>query len=152
MSELTRQRGAHPVQLDRERIIFFDASATWLLVEKYGAAFLPELYLVDRDGATTTLKLRSVPVLQFFLFAGLQADARLAGENLTFEDCEQYIRPWTMLPLFNALVKALSGAVFSPPETGKASAAPVGAKAAPKRRPLPVVSTLRRRSGTPSGF
>lgn len=152
-SQLTRQRGAHPITLaERERILFFDAAATFLLVDRYGPGFIGELYGIvrDKDDSTkTSLKLKSGPALQFFLYAGLQADAREIGEQISLEDCETFIRPWTMLPIFHVLVKALSGTMYAPADPeGKASAPPA---AAVKRAKVKRGSTSTKHSATRSG-
>ena len=117
--ELLRQRGAHPVELDgRTRIVFFDLAATWLLVEKFGPQFPRELYTINADGQP---ELRSLKALAFFLFVGLQAG--LDGEELTLAEAESFIRPWTLQPISNAVLRALTGATHTPadPEAEKKS-------------------------------
>lgn len=153
--ELTLQRGAIPVDLDRRRILFFDHAATWILVQKYGPRFLPELYRV-KDPKTFEFELVSMDALAFFLYAGLQADAKRNGEELTLEQAAEFLRPWNFSQVFNRVVLAVVGATATPAMQGKetadgGAAQPAAeAKAAPPNPGPTRVTTSMKRSGSHS--
>lgn len=149
------QRGAMPIELDRPRTIFFDMAGTWLLVQRYDIDFMRELYLVERtDGKTSDLRLKSQDALGYFLWAGLQAELADTEETLTLEQAKALIRPWTLREIFEAMVKALTGATHTPALPGKEAAA--GAAAKPVRE-FPAVprsprgSTTQKRKGSSAG-
>lgn len=137
------QRGAVPITLDRPRTLFFDMAATCLLAQKYGPAFIGELYVFEGKGS---FKLKSADAMAVFLWAGLQAELADTDEELTQEQAAAFIRPWTFNAIFNALVLAVIGATATPEVPGKAAGAAAGPAAVPaaKRR----ASTSRRRSGS----
>jgi hypothetical protein len=144
------QRGAHPIMLDRRRILFFDLAATWLLVEKYGVSFNLALYTVDRSEGTTSLKLKSLTALQFFLWAGLQSDLA-EGEVLTLEQTAEFMRPWLLIEIFNRTVMALTGQMATPDlPPGKDAAGETPTPAAKNLRPNPKASTSTKRSASRS--
>lgn len=156
--ELTLQRGAIPVELDRTRILFFDMAATWLLIQRYGPRFLPELYRV-KDG--DQFELVSMDALTFFLYAGLQADAKQRGEELTLEQAAGFLRPWSYARIFQAVIFAVVGANATPAmlaagSQGKGAADGAAAKpaaepeAAPQHPGATKVSTSMRRSASPT--
>lgn len=153
------QRGQWPVDLDRRRIIFFDNKATWLLYQQYGRRFLPKLYTVPDPKRPMELKLESMEALEYFLWAGLQWDARRNGEQLTQEQAAAFLHPWDYERTFQAVVFAVVGATAAPVLPGKkeadgAAAEPAAvAKAAPKHPANPgpsKVTTLTTRSGSPT--
>lgn len=121
------QRAWIPVELDRRRILAFDNRATWLLMEQYGPGFTAALY-EKRDGE---VRLKSLEAFQYFLWAGLQRDARESGEELTIEQVEEFIRPIYVPELFRALLVALTW-TFERKKPGNASAASAGDLAAEK--------------------
>jgi hypothetical protein len=144
------QRGAHPIALDRPRILFFDLAATWLLVAKYGLNFNTALYSVARGETTTSLNLKSLIALQFFLWAGLQSDLA-EGEVLTLEQTAEFMRPWLLIDIFNKTVLALTGQMATPDlPPGKAAAAATPTSAANKSRPSRKGSTSTRRNASHS--
>ena len=152
--DLTRiARGGTPIDLDRTRVLFFDKAATWLLVQRYGTAFLAALYAPGKNGA---VELQSMDVLAFFLWAGLQAQARELGEDLTPERVEEFIVPLKIGEILNKVIIALARGIQTPPEPGKAEAvpaSPAGAAEAPAARhprgPGPTrASTLQTRSAS----
>lgn len=154
--DLTLQRGFIPVDLDRTRILAFDMQATWMLVQRFGPKFLLELYRV-KDG--NSFELVSMEALTYFLWVGLQADARKHGEELTLEQAAEFLRPWTYTALFHSVVFAVVGATAAPPLPGKAPAdgqaaakPAAGTKhAAAKNGPGPSrASTLMKRSASAS--
>src|SRR6185437_15472565 len=155
--ELTLQRGAIPVDVDRQRILFFDHNATWLLLQKYGPRFIIELYRVP-DPKVPRFELVSMDALAFFLFAGLQADAKRRGEELTLEQAQAFLTPWTYEKIFERVVYAVVGATATPAMLGKAaaddaaakpSAEPKAAPAHPHPGPTKVTTSLKR-SASPS--
>ncbi|HSU19907.1 MAG TPA: hypothetical protein VLI45_09220 [Acidobacteriaceae bacterium] len=151
--ELSLQRGAIPVELDRTRILFFDHAATWLLVQKFGPAFLTKLYRVKDKNV---FELVDMDALAFFLFAGLQRDAKQHGEDLTLEQAQEFLRPWTYTLIFHAVIFAAVGATASPALPGKAAAdasaaePPAPKQAAPSHPGPTKVTTSTKRSASPS--
>lgn len=144
---LTPERGAIPIQLDCPRILFFDAAASFLLVQRFGMGFAAALYELDKN-TPDGLRLRSVEALQYFLWAGLQADLKTRNEELTLEQVEGLIRPWTLPMIFRKTVLALVGATHAPePVRGKDEAADSSSKPAAKKTARRKVSTLKTRSG-----
>jgi hypothetical protein len=153
--ELTPQRGAIAIDLDRPRILFFDMDATWLLIQKYGESFVPELYTlsggIGDPLAQRELKLKSPDALAYFLWAGLQADAKEHGEDLTLAEARAQLRPWTYTRIFQAVVLALVGGTSTPVPPGKpeapAARPAAAAKKTAKANPGPTrVSTSSKRS------
>jgi hypothetical protein len=150
------QRGAIPITLGdpaRERILFFDMAATWILVEKYGVGFLAELYTVvpnPLNPVKAKLGLKSLDALKFFLWAGLQAEISLTEETLSLAEVEEFLRPWTFQPIFNAVVMAVTGAVATP-ALPKAPADGVPATPPARRAAGPRLSTLPKRSASSAG-
>ena len=132
------QRGAVPITLDRERVLFFDMAATWLLAQRFGFRFIRALYTVEGEGKDAKVELTNPDALAFFLWVGLRADLA-DDEVLTREDVEAFIRPWNFEPIFNAIVLAITGATATPPlkdEPGKdagAAPSPAAAPAASRR-------------------
>jgi hypothetical protein len=133
--KITAARGAIAITLDRPRILFFDLAGTWLLVQRYGAGFVRELYSLEKSLAGRTVKLKSTDALRYFLWAGLQAEISDTGEVLTEEDAAEFIHPWTLENIFNALVMAITGAISTPAPPGKpeASAPPPSPPATSKK-------------------
>lgn len=150
------QRGQWPVDLDRRRILFFNDKATWLLYQQFGARFLPKLYTIPNPKQPLEWKLESMDALAFFLWAGLQWDARRHGEELTLELVAGLIHPWNLDRIFRAVVFAVVGATAAPGLPGKESADGVaakpaaGTKAAPKHPGPSKVSTSLKRSASPT--
>jgi hypothetical protein len=101
------QRFFIPVELDRTRVLAFDSAATFLIYQKYGAKFFWELYERDPENPKV-LRLRSHEAVEFFLWAGLQRDAKAAGEMLTLEDVSAMILPTTIDDVVASLLIALS--------------------------------------------
>jgi hypothetical protein len=103
-----------PVELDRTRVLAFDSAATFLIFQKFGENFIHELYEADPNapapvkGRGQKLRLRSREAFEFFLWAGLQRDAKAAGEILTLEAVADQIVPTTINDLFSALLVALA--------------------------------------------
>ncbi len=127
------QRAWIPVSLDRQRVLAFDNRATWLLMERYGPAFTSELY--EKRGSGVHVK--NLEAFEYFVWAGLQRDAREAGESLSIEQVQEFIRPMYVPELFRALLVAISW-TFRRKEPGNASAAgeagaPVAEPQSPKR-------------------
>jgi len=123
---ITASRGAIAITLGdpaRLRTLFFAKSATALLVTKYGVGFLGALYTVKREANDTKLELKSLDTLTYFLWAGLQEEISDTDEVLTEAEVEQFLRPWTLQNIFNATVMAITGAVSTPAQPGKAEAA-----------------------------
>ncbi len=152
--DITPQRGAIAIDLDRTRLLFFDLSATWLLIQKYGHGFIAELSTLDKD---RNVELKSLDVLAYFLFAGLQAEAKQRGEDVTLEQAQEFLRPYTYLRVFRAVILALNGAASTPDQPGKLQAAEPAAKPAvdtppdPEKGPGPTkVSTSMKRSASRS--
>jgi hypothetical protein len=115
-SALLLQRGAHPVKLDRERILFFDHIATFELTNKYGPLFMAALYEVQvMPDKSVKVKLKDPEAVPYFLWQGLQAEARENREEVSLEFATAQIRPWTMKKIFDALVMALTGATYVAP-------------------------------------
>lgn len=152
--DLLQQRGAQSLLLDgQQHVVLYDMGATWLLVQKYGLGFATELYNVQ-PGSTALqagFELKSLETLQFFLCAGLQAEARQKGISIDLEDLEQYIRPWYLPQIFRAVLYAVVGNIYVPEPKGKDEAAsPAAQPAAPKKAAgKKRVSTLTMRSGLP---
>ena len=138
MHKLTTQRGAIPVELDRPRILFFDMAATALLVERYGMHFAGELYTIRKVPTGAECRLKDVHALAFFLFAGLQAEARAIGQPLTLEQVQQHIHPWSVPQLFDLTLRGLTGQVATPVQPGKSVAAAKSPKRAAKKAPAKV--------------
>ncbi|HZL20540.1 MAG TPA: hypothetical protein VFG23_22605 [Polyangia bacterium] len=154
--ELTPQRGAIAIQLDRPRVLFFDMNATWLLIQKYGHSFIPELYTltgeITDDPRSRSLQLKSMDALAYFLWAGLQADAKQHGEEFTLEQATEQLRPFTYTKIFNAVVVALVGGTLTPAAPGKTEAEPARPARPATKGPGPTrVSTSLKRSAGPSG-
>jgi hypothetical protein len=146
--ELTAQRGAVAVPLDKPRILFFDMPATWLLIQRYGKHFVPALYKVTPQGE---LELQDIEALAYFLWAGLQAECKLTGDTFTLEQAADQIRPFSYVRIFNAVVVALVGGTSAPPgKTAAAGAAAEPAANAPADPGPTRVSTSSKRSGSPT--
>jgi hypothetical protein len=149
---ITASRGAIAITLGdvpRLRTLFFPKSATALLVEKYGVGFLGALYTVKRnpaDAKQTKLELKSLDTLAYFLWAGLQEEISGTGEYLSENEADEFIRPWTLVNIFNATVMAITGAVSTPAQPGKAEAAE--AKTASPSAAGARASTSTRRRGS----
>ena len=81
-NEVTLERGAMPIVLDRPRLVFYDMRSTWLLVQKYGD-FKRALYTVRGtvENKNVELVLKDIEALQFFLWAGLQAECRRSARS-----------------------------------------------------------------------
>lgn len=147
------QRGFIPIDLDKRRTLAFDHNATWLLIQKYGPRFLPELYRV-KDGSL--FELVSMDALAYFLWAGLQRDARQNREELTLEQVAEFLRPWTYVSIFERVILAVVGATATPALPGKEAAdggaakPAAGAKAAPSNPGPTKVTTSMKRSGSRS--
>lgn len=132
--KISAARGAIAITLDRPRILFFPMDATFVLVRKYGVDFLSELYTVDRREGGAKLTLKSPDALRFFLWQGLQAEISDTEEVLDEAEAGEFIMPWTIATIFNALVMALTGAMSTPPEApGKKLAEGSPASPAAKR-------------------
>jgi hypothetical protein len=140
------ERGAFPLTLDRQRYVFFDMPATWLLYQRYGDKFLIALY---EKGDGDYPKIRDVEVLAFFLWAGLQHDAKAAGEELTLERAADFIQPYSLQTIITAITVGLNRTMATPAPPGKTAAAAVSpaAVAQPGRTKA---STSSKRSGSPS--
>jgi hypothetical protein len=149
--QITAQRGAIAITLGdtpRRRTLFYSMGPTWLLVEKYGVGFLGELYTSEQVGGQSRLKLKSLDALRFFLWAGLQEEISGTGEELTEAEVGDFIRPWTMQNIFNAVVMAVTGAVSTPVLPGKAEAAEAKTASQSAARPAAKGSTSTRRSAS----
>lgn len=152
--DLTLQRGAFPVELDRSRILFYDMTATWLLIQQYGQKFLTALYRIRGKGKDE-FELVSMDALAFFLWVGLQADAQNNDEDLTLDQVKGFLRPWTYTAIFQRVIFAVVGATATPSILGKApadgeAAKPAAAPAAAKGPGPTKVSTSTKRSGSRS--
>lgn len=153
--ELTLQRGAIPVDLDRRRVLFFDHAGTWLLLQKYGPRFLPALYRI-KDPKSFEFELVSMDALAFFLYVGLQADAKAHGEEVTLEQAQGFLHPWSYAGIFRRIVLAVVGATATPDMSLGKSEADGGAaqpaaevKAAPPTPgPTRVATTSMKRSAS----
>jgi hypothetical protein len=151
-------RGGMPLDLDRQRVVFFDKFATAALVKKYGDEFPASLYSAKIDnpdavkkGARPILRaeVKDVDVLAFFLFAGLQLDARENDEELTEAQVEDWVIPSTFRAISNAVVVALTLGIHAPVPPGKTSAATASPAATAKKGPG--ASTSQRRKGSRTG-
>ena len=148
---MTPERGAIPVDLDKPRIIFFDHVATAELIRQYGPTFVAALYELAGEGTGRYVRLKDADALAFFLWAGVQRDARAASEEYTLDQAKEQIRPWTIVRIFNAVVMAITGATYTPPLPGKTPAAAKPATPAAMKGPGPTkVTTSLKRSGSPS--
>jgi hypothetical protein len=151
--KIAASRGAIAITLGdpaRLRTLFFAKSATALLVEKYGVGFLGALYTVKRnplDAKETRLELKSLDTLAYFLWAGLQEEISDTDEVLTEAEGDEFIRPWTLQNIFNAVVMAITGAVSTPAQPGKAEAAEAKT-ASPSAGVVAKGSTSTRRRGS----
>jgi hypothetical protein len=156
--DITPQRGAIAIDLDRPRLLFFDMTATWLVIQKYGHSFLPELYTVTNEGRHESgppeITLRSMDALAFFLWAGLQADAKAHGEEFTLEQAVDQVRPLTYTRIFMAVLRAITWVTSTPAVPGKGKAAQARpARPATKTQASPGptrVSTSMKRNGSRS--
>jgi hypothetical protein len=148
-------RGGQPVQLDRERVIFFDMQASDVLYKKYGENHYAGLVVPAPQGAPPdAVAMKDVAGLAFYLWLGLLADAREHGEDLTLEQVKQWINPANRRRLFFAVLVALARDSDSPPMPGKAAAvpeSPAGAASVPPGPSHPGPrSTLSTRSASRS--
>lgn len=149
--ELSLARGARPITLDRERWLFFGNEAVWLLYQEYGPLFATALYTAEKKDGKAELRLKSMEALVFFLWVGLQADAKLHEEELTIERVRELIVPFNFVRIFNSLVLALAVAISAPEPPGKAPAAGSPAAPAAPKAPGPTkVSTSLKRSASPT--
>jgi hypothetical protein len=112
--QITAARGAIAITLDRPRVLFFPMEQTFELVRRYGVDFLSELYTVQGKGKDAKLALKSPDALRTFLWIGLQAELVGTGEALSEDEAGEFIHPWTIGTIFNALVLALTGAMSTP--------------------------------------
>ena len=133
-----------PVELDRERILCFDHRATWLLMQKYGPSFMSEIFEKDSQ-LLGGVRVRSLDVLVYFLWAGLQRDAQEAGETLSIDDVEDLIDPLSIQRLFVGLVRALNRP--SQRKNGH-PAGDAGALAEVSENPQPLIG--KKRNGSPT--
>ena len=146
--EITAQRGAVSVVIEgEERKLWFDMAATWLLIQKYGPKFFKELYRVVGDGE---FELVSMDALGYFLYVGLQEDAKRKHRTITLQEAQDFLRPWTYAEIFQAVLYAVVGATVTP---GKAPATDPAAKPvadAPADPGPTKVSTSKKRSASRS--
>ncbi len=150
--DLLAQRGAQPLKLDgQQHVIIYDMAATWALVQRFGVGFAFELYNVQPGDTPLQagFELKSLDTLQFFLYTGLQAEARQKGVAIELEQLEQYMRPWYLPQIFRAVLYAVVGNIFVPEPKGKDEAASPAAQPAARKRAGKKVSTLTMRSGLP---
>lgn len=124
-----------PVEMDRERVLFFDHLATFRIYQRYGAAFWRQLYEHDpQDEALEPkmrrIRIRSLEAFEFFLWAGLQRDAEEAGEELTIDQVREHILPMTIDALASAVLVALAATRRRPDKAARGNA-PAGDAAAP---------------------
>lgn len=96
-----------PVEMDRPRVLAFDSRAAFMIHRRFGASFFFELYERDPEKPGMFV-LRSHDVFVYFLWAGLQRDARAAGEELTIEHVEDQIVPTEIDALAQSLLVALA--------------------------------------------
>ena len=150
---LIPQRGAIHITLDRKRILFFDMQASWLLFNRFGDDIIAALFTREKQAEAPeqfNIKLTSPEALQFYLWAGLQAEAREHGETVTLEQCGDFIRPLTIRTIFAAVARALMESTVAPePPPGKADApGPTAKPRVVKKAGQP--STLLTRSASPT--
>jgi hypothetical protein len=156
--ELNVQRGAIPVDLDRQRTLIFDHAATWLLIQRYGPRFITELYRVKEGNR---FELVSMDALAYFLWAGLQRDAKQRGEELTLVQAADFLRPWNYNQIFERVIFAVVGATATPAmlatgaqgkgsADGEAAKPAAGTKAAPQQPGPTKVMTSMKRSVSPT--
>lgn len=161
--------------LDRERIVFYDMAALDLIVKRYGLLFIRELYraapalrkgtkqpkgasaaslkkVTEEPKVTSVadLELVSVEALAFFLFAGLLAEAKSQGEQLTLAQVQAWLVPMALPRIFNAVVLALTITTTAPVNPGKADAE-TARPATPAKVQRPQRTPERRTSATSSG-
>lgn len=153
-------RGGVPLKLDRERVVFYTNQSTWLLVKKYGMRFISALYKTvpqsDEDvaaGVPPEVEIKDMAVLEHFLHIGLLADAEEQGESLSLQRVQDFITPYTMPRIFNAVIEALGRDVTSAELPGKAEAAQSSPDRAATEMGAAKSSTLTTRSvrHTPAG-
>ena len=120
-------------------------------MQKYGLGFASYLYNVQPGDTPLQagFELKSLETLQFFLCAGLQAEAREKGNSIELEQLEQYMRPWYLPHIFRAVLYAVVGNVFVPEPKGKDKAASPAAQPAARKKAGKKVSALTMRSGLP---
>lgn len=126
-----------PVTLDRERVLCFDNTASFLIYQRYGGGFWRALFEPDPDDSDKSaknrrLRLHSQEAFEWFLWVGLQRDAQDAGETLTLDQVRAEILPTTIDDLATALLVALSATRQRPAPAekrgrGNAPAAAAGA-------------------------
>ncbi len=157
--DLTRiARGGTPIDLDRPRIVFFDMLATERIYRRYKTTSVAVLYTSRRIEPAHKggkpgyeVELTDITALQYFLWAGLQADAEDAGDTLTLDDVASFINPISFERIFNAVIVALSNCFKTPALPGKADAATASPVAAAPVTPGPTaVSTSMTRNASPS--
>ena len=147
-------RGAFPVTLDRERVILFDMAATWILQQKYGPRFLPALFTPAPNGQD--LQLKDMDAMAFFLYVGLQADAKAHGETVSLEQVQGWIYAWNADEVFKRVCFAVVGNIATPALLGEMRAVsstgklPAVKSPAPKNPGPTKVSTMTKRSGSPT--
>jgi hypothetical protein len=102
------------IEMDRPRVLAFDSAATFLIYQRYGAQFFLELFEPDPNAPEPgqeerrAMRLRSHDAFVFFLWAGLQRDAKAAGESLTLDQVADQIVPTSIGDLAQSLLVALS--------------------------------------------
>jgi hypothetical protein len=102
-----------PIQLDRERVLCFDNTASFLIYQRFGANFWRELFESDpadaaKPAKNRRLRLRSQETFEWFVYVGLQRDAAEAEETLTLGQVRAAIFPTTIGEIATALLVALS--------------------------------------------
>ena len=139
------QRGAVP--FDSSRKLFFGMKAAWLIQQRYGPGWMQELYELGK-GADKSPQLKNPEALCFFLWAGLQQDAKERGDDITLEQVEAAITPFTLQPLFTRVSTALMLGVVTPVQLGKTEATGPAAKPAAATGPGPtrVSTSMKRRA------
>ncbi len=144
-------RGGVPVELDRTRILFFDKTAAFNLIDKYGEAYLSALY---GPGTTAngrpTVKLKNIDALEYFLWAGLQYEAHQKGEQLALETVGGWVMPSTTIRIFDRVLLAITRDIHTPPLLGKDQAATASPAAAAKKSGRRTASTSRKLRGSRS--
>lgn len=142
------ERGAYPITLDRERIVFFELSASFLLHKKYGPMFLLSLYR-NTDGGKA--ELQSEEALRYFLWAGLQWDAKANGEKLSEEQVGKFFNPFNFDEITTIVTKALAATMNTPTPPGKTAAAAASPAVVATQGPGPTkVSTSSKRNASPT--
>jgi hypothetical protein len=144
--ELSPERGAVTLTLDRPYILLYAMRATDLLRTRFGPNYLAALYTVNHGNVEIT----SMEALAYYLWAGLREWVRQTGEEITLEEAENMVRPFTEKRVGAAVLTAVTRNYMAPLPKAEVHGAPGASGAVDAGPGSTKISTSSRRSASPT--